>query len=99
MANVVENQIESNTPILMCSVPGNDASSRVDDLAAEMNKPVTSIAIGSAEGFSEADKAINTAVRSGKWVLLKNVHLAPHGLSPWRRSSTPSKHMLDSVYS
>ena len=33
MANVVENQIESNTPILMCSVPGNDASSRVDDLA------------------------------------------------------------------
>jgi len=80
MANVVETQIEANTPILMCSVPGYDASSRVDDLAAEMNKPVTSIAIGSAEGFSEADKAINTAVRSGKWVLLKNVHLAPSWL-------------------
>ena len=64
----------------MCSVPGYDASSRVDDLAAEMNKPVTSIAIGSAEGFNEADKAINTAVRSGKWVLLKNVHLAPSWL-------------------
>ena len=45
-----------------------------------MNKPVTSIAIGSAEGFSEADKASNTAVRSGKWVLLKNVHLAPSWL-------------------
>merc|ERR1712242_218437 len=56
------------------------ASSRVDDLAAELNKPVTSIAIGSAEGFNEADKAINTAVRSGKWVLLKNVHLAPSWL-------------------
>jgi len=80
MANVVETQIESTTPILMCSVPGYDASSRVDDLAAEMNKPVTSIAIGSAEGFNEADKAINTAVRSGKWVLLKNVHLAPSWL-------------------
>ena len=39
MADVVENQIDSNTPILMCSVPGYDASSRVDDLAAEMNKP------------------------------------------------------------
>merc|ERR1719347_1335820 len=80
MTQVVETQIEASTPILMCSVPGYDASSRVDDLAAEMNKPVTSIAIGSAEGFSEADKAINTAVRSGKWVLLKNVHLAPSWL-------------------
>ena len=30
----------------MCSVPGYDASGRVDDLAAEMNKQVTSIAIG-----------------------------------------------------
>jgi len=80
MADVIENQIESGTPVLMCSVPGYDASSRVDDLAAELNKPVTSIAIGSAEGFNEADKAINTAVRSGKWVLLKNVHLAPSWL-------------------
>lgn len=80
MSDVIENQVESGTPVLMCSVPGYDASSRVDDLAAELNKPVTSIAIGSAEGFSDADKAINTAVRSGKWVLLKNVHLAPSWL-------------------
>ena len=80
MAQVVENQIEAGTPVLMCSVPGYDASARVDDLAAELGKPVTSIAIGSAEGFNEADKAINTAVRSGRWVLLKNVHLAPSWL-------------------
>merc|ERR1712038_1275238 len=77
---VVETQIQPATPILMCSVPGYDASSRVDDLAAELGKSVTSIAIGSAEGFGEAEKAINTAVRSGKWVLLKNVHLAPSWL-------------------
>jgi dynein heavy chain 1 len=80
MPDVVENQVSPSTPLLMCSVPGYDASSRVDDLAAEMNKPVTSIAIGSAEGFNEAEKAINTAVRSGRWVLLKNVHLAPSWL-------------------
>jgi dynein heavy chain 1 len=80
MANVVEQQVEAGTPVLMCSVPGYDASSRVDDLAAELGKPVTAIAIGSAEGFNEADKAINTAVRSGRWVLLKNVHLAPSWL-------------------
>ncbi len=35
---------------------------------------------GSAEGFSQADKAINTAVKSGRWVMLKNVHLAPQWL-------------------
>jgi dynein heavy chain 1 len=37
----------------------------------------TSVAIGSAEGFEVADKAINAASKSGHWVLLKNVHLAP----------------------
>jgi len=35
---------------------------------------------GSAEGFSQADKAINSATKSGRWVMLKNVHLAPQWL-------------------
>jgi dynein heavy chain 1 len=35
---------------------------------------------GSAEGFSQAERAINMAVKSGRWVLLKNVHLAPQWL-------------------
>lgn len=30
----------------MCGVPGFDASSHVDDLATELNKQITSIAIG-----------------------------------------------------
>lgn len=55
---------------------GFDPSGRVEDLANEHNKQLTSIAIGSAEGFSQADKAINSAAKSGKWVMLKNVHLA-----------------------
>lgn len=36
--------------------------------------------MGSPEGFTEAEKAISSASRSGKWVLLKNVHLAPSWL-------------------
>ena len=64
----------------MCSVPGFDASGRVDDLAAELGRGMTSIAIGSEEGFAQADKAINTAAKNGRWVLLKNVHLAPSWL-------------------
>ncbi|XP_022096690.1 cytoplasmic dynein 1 heavy chain 1-like isoform X2 [Acanthaster planci] len=80
LANMVEDELKCSTPILMCSVPGYDASSRVEDLAAEVNKGLSSIAIGSAEGFSQADKVINSASKTGKWVMLKNVHLAPQWL-------------------
>jgi len=80
LAHVVEHEVKASTPILLCSVPGYDASGRVDDLVALTNRPCTSIAIGSAEGFSQAEKAINSSVKSGRWVLLKNVHLAPSWL-------------------
>lgn len=79
-AACVEKELNSNTPALLCSVPGFDASGRVDDLAAELNKQISSIAIGSAEGFNQAERAINAACKSGRWVLLKNVHLAPQWL-------------------
>ena len=46
LADIVDNEIKPGTPILMCSAPGFDASGRVDDLAAEINKQITSIAIG-----------------------------------------------------
>ncbi|PNJ26279.1 DYNC1H1 isoform 3 [Pongo abelii] len=77
LTHIVGTEVKPNTPVLMCSVPGYDASGHVEDLAAEQNTQITSIAIGSAEGFNQADKAINTAVKSGRWVMLKNVHLAP----------------------
>lgn len=80
LAAVVEKQLNCNTPALLCSVPGFDASGRVDDLAAELNKQISSIAIGSAEGFNQAERVINMACKSGRWVLLKNVHLAPQWL-------------------
>lgn len=68
MAEIVEGEVKASTPVLMCAVPGFDASARVDDLAAELNKPITAIAIGSAEGFSQAEKAINSAVKNGRLV-------------------------------
>lgn len=43
-------------------MPGYDASGRVEDLATEMNRPVTSIAIGSAEGFAQADQVESTFI-------------------------------------
>ncbi|XP_013181616.1 PREDICTED: dynein heavy chain, cytoplasmic-like, partial [Papilio xuthus] len=77
LAAITDTQLNATTPALLCSVPGYDASGRVDDMATELNKPLSSIAIGSAEGFNQAERAINTACKTGRWVMLKNVHLAP----------------------
>lgn len=46
LAYIVENEVKCNTPVLMCSVPGYDASGRVMDLAAQLGKQLTDIAIG-----------------------------------------------------
>lgn len=40
-ASCVDKQLTSNTPALLCSVPGFDGSSLVDDLAAELNKQIS----------------------------------------------------------
>uniref|UniRef100_A0A915HKX7 Dynein heavy chain, cytoplasmic n=1 Tax=Romanomermis culicivorax TaxID=13658 RepID=A0A915HKX7_ROMCU len=80
LPSIVDREIKSSTPVLLCSVPGYDASGRIDDLSAEMTKGLTSVAIGSAEGFAQADKTINSSAKSGRWVMLKNVHLAPQWL-------------------
>lgn len=66
LTKMVEYEVKAGTPVLLCSAPGFDASGRVDDLATELNRQITSIAIGSAEGFSQAEKAINSAVKSGR---------------------------------
>ena len=43
----------------MCSVPGYDASSRVEDLAAEVNKGLSSIAIGKKQNGTELSSSVN----------------------------------------
>uniref|UniRef100_A0A0X3P013 Dynein heavy chain, cytoplasmic n=1 Tax=Schistocephalus solidus TaxID=70667 RepID=A0A0X3P013_SCHSO len=77
---IVENELKASVPVLLCAAQGFDPSGRIEDLAADLKKTLTGIAIGSAEGFSQAEKVINTAVKQGKWVMLKNVHLAPSWL-------------------
>lgn len=47
-------------------------------MATELNKPLSSIAIGSAEGFNQAERAINTACKTGRLVeVLKNAKTIP----------------------
>merc|ERR1712137_340872 len=81
LAEIVENESNASSPLLLASMPGHDAVGLVDDLAAKMKKPCKSIAIGSPEGFDLAEKSIYAATKSGGWVLLKNIHLAPQWLS------------------
>lgn len=40
---------------MLCSAIGYDASNQIEDLAVDIGRQVTSIAIGSAEGFNQAD--------------------------------------------
>lgn len=75
--SVVMDEVQASTPVSLCSIPGYDASYKVDNLVAEVNAKCTSVAMGSQEGFTLADQAIASAIKSGSWVLLKNVHLAP----------------------
>eukprot|EP01132_Coremiostelium_polycephalum_P002127 gene2127-2619_t len=80
MAKIVEKEVKAGSPLLLCSVPGYDASSKVDDLALELRKQYKAFAIGSPEGFELAEKSIYAAAKSGTWVLLKNIHLGPQWL-------------------
>uniref|UniRef100_A0A2K5END2 Cytoplasmic dynein 1 heavy chain 1 n=1 Tax=Aotus nancymaae TaxID=37293 RepID=A0A2K5END2_AOTNA len=51
LTHIVGTEVKPNTPVLMCSVPGYDASGHVEDLAAEQNTQITSIAIGKGGGW------------------------------------------------
>ena len=64
---------------VMCNKPGNDASFRVDDLAKRIPPPggLVSLAMGSPETFTEAEREVVTQSKKGGWLMLKNVHLAP----------------------
>ena len=77
LVKIIEKETNPKSPLLLVSAPGFDASYKVDMIAKQLNKKYTSVAIGSPEAFDLADKAIKSASKTGSWVLLKNVHLAP----------------------
>ena len=74
---MVNDEVAPATPLALVSVPGYDASYRVDNLVRDSGVRCASVAMGSQEGFTQADQAVAMAARQGTWVLLKNVHLAP----------------------
>lgn len=95
LRTIVEQQCNEDTPVLMASTPGNDPSSMIDKLAAEVfesqvSRKYDSFAMGSPEDYEKADNAITQATKRGTWVLLKNVHLSPG----WLQSLEKRLHRL-----
>ena len=67
LVKVVENESNCKSPILFCSAPGHDASSKIEQLARKLNKRFLSIAIGSSEGFELVEKNFPQKIKSGEW--------------------------------
>ncbi|KAK6016741.1 dynein heavy chain, partial [Ostertagia ostertagi] len=79
--DIIDNEVSSSDPVLLCSATGYDASGKIEDLGVQTGRPVTSIAIGSSEGFSQADAvSTHSRVQVRTLGMLKNVHLAPQWL-------------------
>ena len=81
LGQIVGDEIQPSTPVCLVSVPGYDASYRVENLIKTTGTRCVQVAMGSQEGYSQADAAITLAARQGSWVLLKDAHLAPSWLS------------------
>jgi dynein heavy chain 1 len=75
LGSLVSEEVPAATPLALISVPGYDASYRVENLIKNTGVRATSVAMGSQEGSALADQSIAAASRQGTWVLLKNVHL------------------------
>ena len=81
LVKVIKDETNCKMPILFCSAPGFDASTKIESLARQLNKKFLSIAIGSSEGFELVEKNWASKIKSGEWLVLKNVHLAPNWLN------------------
>ncbi|KAI0984717.1 hypothetical protein GJ496_002628 [Pomphorhynchus laevis] len=78
LKSLVLDELSCEIPLVLCSAaPGYDASDKILNLGQN----VQSIAMGSAEGCDLADSILNSYSKSGKWLLLKNVHLSLNWLS------------------
>mmetsp|Transcript_17192 Transcript_17192/g.32539 ORF Transcript_17192/g.32539 Transcript_17192/m.32539 type:complete len:4250 (-) Transcript_17192:45-12794(-) len=80
LVHVTQTEIDSSTPLLLCSAPGHDVSGRVESIARKMGHEMESVAMGSIEGFVTAERMLMTASKRGTWVLLKNCHLCTEWL-------------------
>lgn len=80
LVKVTQEELDSSVPLMLCSAPGHDVSGRVETMARNLKKELSSIAMGSAEGFAAAERLVLSASKQGTWVMLKNCHLCTEWL-------------------
>jgi dynein heavy chain 1 len=87
LLQVTEDELGPTVPLLLCSAPGHDVSGRVEAMARDVKKDLSSVAMGSTEGYEVAESLLTTASKRGNWVMLKNVHLC----TDWLRETFVKK--------
>ncbi|AMD19130.1 HBR229Cp [Eremothecium sinecaudum] len=63
--------------IIVASEHGVDATFKIQKLAQKMNQTVSSVALGSIESISIAEKELTTKSIDGGWLLLQNLQMSP----------------------
>ena len=81
---------ETHHLIMLIGTQGNDPGKLVDNLLLNSTGKYERIALGSAEGFAAAEKALVQMSKNGGRLLLRNVHLAPQ----WLQSLEKRLHSL-----
>jgi dynein heavy chain 1 len=81
LKTLVLSDCQSSIPIMFCYEQGQDSSNKIETLAQSCNKRLLSVAMGSNEGYVEAEKLMAQANKTGDWILLRNVHLCIEWLS------------------
>ncbi|OAF63642.1 hypothetical protein A3Q56_08653, partial [Intoshia linei] len=76
LEDIILTQVTNNSPLLLFSASGYDVTRQIDMIASTRNIEINSVAMGSNESVLQADSIINNCIKYGKWVVIKNVHLA-----------------------
>lgn len=74
------NDLGIRTIILTCPEV-YDASYKVEQSARQFGKKLAVISMGTKEGIERANKEIEAASMSARWVLIQNIHMAPSWIS------------------
>lgn len=74
------NDLGIKTIILTCPEV-YDASYKVEQSARQFGKKLAVISMGTKEGIEMANKEIEAASMSARWVLIQNIHMAPSWIS------------------
>lgn len=74
------NEYGVNVVILTCP-DVFDASYKVEQISSQKQKPLSIVSMGSKEGVQVANKELEKAATSEKWILIQNIQMSPAWLS------------------